>query len=216
MIASLGSWSVPVPCIVPLPIVSESSCGRGRCTATVGGRACHITPTGHADHGDVALDVCAFAYAARALGVVLFGACGIHNILATYSRTSDPAWASRGGPSAAVSWLRLCLIIDRWWAIQRSPGVIGLILDGGRPARVPDGVIDELRGREQDGLIRLPEPPKPRSLRRGDRMRITQGPFAGKLAIYQGMSGAARIAVLLALFGGCVTLTLPKDAVVAL
>ena len=109
------------------------------------------------------------------------------------------------------------LVVEQWWSIQRSPGVANLLLNGGRPARVPDGVIDELRRRERsDGLIRLPEPPKPRGLRRGDQVRITQGPFTDKIAVYSGMSGAQRVAVLLALFGGRVTLTLPKDAVAAL
>ena len=110
------------------------------------------------------------------------------------------------------------LIVDHWWSAMRTPGVIRLIMNGSTtPARVPDGVIDDLRRRERpDGLIRLPEPPKPRSLRRGDQVRITQGPFTDKIAVYSGMSGAQRIAVLLALFGGRVTLTLPKDAVTAL
>ena len=107
-----------------------------------------------------------------------------------------------------------CLIIDRWWSIQRSPGVIGLILDGGRPARVPDGVIDELRRRERpDGLIRLPEP---RGLQRGDRVLIRDGPFTNLVAVYAGMSGHQRVAVLLSLFGGEKRVTLPKDDIVAL
>ena len=83
---------------------------------------------------------------------------------------------------------------------MRAPGVIRLIMDGSRPARVPDGVVDELRRREQaDGLIRLP---KPRGLQRGDRVLIREGPFADRIAVYAGMSGAQRVAVLLALLGG--------------
>ena len=103
------------------------------------------------------------------------------------------------------------LIVDHWWAIMRSPGVIGLILDGSLPARVPDGVIDELRRREQaDGYIRLP---KPRGLQRGDRVLIREGPFANLIAVYAGiMSGAP---VLLALFGGEKRITMSKDAIVA-
>ena len=82
-------------------------------------------------------------------------------------------------------------------------------MDGSRPARVPDSVIDELRRREQaDGLIRLP---KPRGLQRGDRVLIRDGPFANLVAVYAGMSGAQRVAVLLALFGGEKRVTLSKD-----
>ena len=91
---------------------------------------------------------------------------------------------------------------------MRRPALIRLILDGGRPARVPDGVIDELRRREQaDGLIRLP---KPRGLQRGDQVLIREGPFANLVAVYAGMSGAQRVAVLLALFGGEKRVTLSE------
>jgi len=31
--------------------------------------------------------------------------------------------------------------------------VISLIMDGEKPAREPDAVIDELKGRERDGII---------------------------------------------------------------
>ena len=109
------------------------------------------------------------------------------------------------------------LVVDHFWSAMRAPGVVRLIMDGARPARVPDGVVDDLRRREQtDGLIRLPKPPKPRGLQRGDRVLIREGPFADRVAVYAGMSGSQRVAVLLALFGGRVTLTLPKDAVAAL
>ena len=106
------------------------------------------------------------------------------------------------------------LVIDHFWSAMRAPGVIRLIMDGSRPARVPDGVVDELRRRERpDGLIRLP---RPRGLQRGDQVRITQGPFADRLAIYQGMSGAARVAVLLSLFGDQKRVTMSKDNIATL
>ena len=41
-----------------------------------------------------------------------------------------------------------------------APGVIGLIMDGERPARVPNNVIDELKGREHNGIIALPKKPQ--------------------------------------------------------
>src|SRR5215467_12274097 len=64
----------------------------------------------------------------------------------------------------------------QWHAARWSIGVIGLIMDGIRPARVPDTVIAEIRGREVGGLIEL-APPAP--LRRGARVRILRGPFVG-------------------------------------
>lgn len=106
-------------------------------------------------------------------------------------------------------------IVDHWWSAMRTPGVIRLIMNGSTsPARVPDGIIDELRRREQaDGLIRLPEP---RGLQRGDKVLIRDGPFTNLVAVYAGMSGHQRVAVLLALFGGEKRVTLPKDDIIAL
>jgi transcriptional antiterminator RfaH len=46
----------------------------------------------------------------------------------------------------------LVLIELQWRAARWSPGVLRLVLDGDRPARVPDEVIAELRGRERNGL----------------------------------------------------------------
>jgi transcriptional antiterminator RfaH len=68
----------------------------------------------------------------------------------------------------------------------------------GEPARVPDSVISDLRARERNGLIVLSKKPE---LRRGDRVRITRGPMAERLAIYDGMKSRDRVEVLLAMLG---------------
>jgi len=70
-------------------------------------------------------------------------------------------------------------------------------MDGATPAKVPGAVIAEIRSREREGAIGLP--PK---LRPGDRVRVLCGPFRDQLAIYAGMSGRDRVAVLLRLLGG--------------
>lgn len=41
----------------------------------------------------------------------------------------------------------------QWYAIKTCPGVGALVMNGERPARVPDHVVEELRGREKDGVI---------------------------------------------------------------
>jgi transcriptional antiterminator RfaH len=64
------------------------------------------------------------------------------------------------------------LIQLQWHAARWAPGTLGLIMDGDRPARVPDNVIAELRTRERDGAVELPRRPRP-----GDRVRILRGPF---------------------------------------
>jgi transcriptional antiterminator RfaH len=69
----------------------------------------------------------------------------------------------------------------QWRAAQWSPGVARIVMTGGTPVAVPDGVIAALKAREANGLIELPAPPK---FHRGDRVRILHGPFAGLTGLY--------------------------------
>jgi transcriptional antiterminator RfaH len=80
------------------------------------------------------------------------------------------------------------------------------VMDGIVPARVPDAVVEEIRGRERGGVIELPR----RLLKPGDRVRLLTGPFQGHLAIYAGMSGSERVAVLLQILGGQQRVTLAR------
>ena len=98
----------------------------------------------------------------------------------------------------------------QWYAARWSIGVIGLIMDGIKSARVADQIIDDLRKRERNGLIELPKRP---GLKPGDLVRILQGPFAGQLGLYAGMQAHERVLVLLALLGGQQRVELAKDDV---
>ena len=77
-------------------------------------------------------------------------------------------------------------------------GVIRLLMDGDRPARVADTIIDDIRAREVGGIVRLPKPPPFRS---GDRVRVLRGPFEGHFGLYDGMAPHERVYVLLSLLG---------------
>jgi transcriptional antiterminator RfaH len=90
------------------------------------------------------------------------------------------------------------VIESQWHAARWSIGVINLVMNGMAPAKVPDSVIAELRGRERNGLIELTPPS---SLRRGARVRILAGPFRDHLAIFSDMKPRQRIEVLLQLLG---------------
>jgi transcriptional antiterminator RfaH len=98
------------------------------------------------------------------------------------------------------------LVRLQWHRARWCPGVVRLIMDGIQPAKVPDAVIDEIRGRERKGAIELPR----RLLKPGDRVRLLAGPFQGHLAIYAGMSGLERVAVLLQILGGQQRVTLGR------
>ena len=95
----------------------------------------------------------------------------------------------------------------QWHAARWSVGIIGLIMDGIRPARVADAVIAEIRGREVGELIEL-APPSP--LRPGARVRILRGVFRDHLAVYADMKPRERVEILLQLLGGEQRVTLAK------
>jgi transcriptional antiterminator RfaH len=97
------------------------------------------------------------------------------------------------------------LVRLQWTAVCACPGVLRLVMAGAQPARLPDGVIEEIKRRERDGLINLPK----RTLVPGDRVHITDGPFRGHLAIFADMSGSERVAVLLHVLGSLQRVTLP-------
>ena len=90
----------------------------------------------------------------------------------------------------------------QWYTARWSVGVIGLVMDGLRPARIPDGVVAEIRSRERNGFIVLPKPPKPRAtIEHGGSVRIARGPLSGMRGFNQGMRGSDRVEVLLELLG---------------
>jgi transcriptional antiterminator RfaH len=104
------------------------------------------------------------------------------------------------------------LIELQWHAARWSPGVLRLVLDSDRPARVPDRVIADLRGRECNGFVVLPPPPE---FRCGDRVLVKHGPFTDHLALYEGQAPHARVEVLLTLFGARRRIELPKGDIAA-
>jgi transcriptional antiterminator RfaH len=101
-------------------------------------------------------------------------------------------------------------IVLQWHAARWAPGVVRLVMEGERPAHVPDRIIAELRQRERNGIIELQSPPR---FKIGDQVRVTSGVFTGQFAIYAGMAPHARVTVLLKLLGAPRCLTLKRDAV---
>ena len=56
----------------------------------------------------------------------------------------------------------------QWHAAHHCPGVVRLVMDGSQPARVPEAVINAIKERELNGVVRLPPPP---ALRQGPGAR---------------------------------------------
>jgi transcription antitermination factor NusG len=90
----------------------------------------------------------------------------------------------------------------QWHAARWCPSIVGLCMDGVRPAHVPDAIIAEIRGRERGGYVVLPRPPKPLPpFQPGAQVRVARGLLSGCLGIYNGMRGSERVEVLLAVLG---------------
>jgi transcriptional antiterminator RfaH len=100
----------------------------------------------------------------------------------------------------------------QWHAARWCPGVARLVMDGLQPAKVPDAVIEEIRERERNGAVELPQ----RRLQYGDRVKILAGPFRGHLAMYACMSASERVTVLLQILGGQQRATLAQRDVEAI
>ena len=94
-----------------------------------------------------------------------------------------------------------------WYTARWSIGVMGVIMDGTKPARVPDAVIAEIKGRERNGAVVLPERER---FAVGDQVRVLTGPLSGHLAIFADMKPRQRVEILLQLLGGEQRVTLAK------
>jgi transcriptional antiterminator RfaH len=109
-------------------------------------------------------------------------------------------------------------IVDRWRVVERTLGVLKLVKFGDAPARCPDVEIEALLERaDKDGVIRLP--PRPvaaprRVFARGDKVKISDGPFRGLAAIHSGMSAHEREVVLINLLGRQTAVAVPAGSVV--
>jgi transcriptional antiterminator RfaH len=127
-------------------------------------------------------------------------------------RTEPPSRARESStwlfPGYAFVWIEL-----QWHAARWAPGVLRLVSSGDAgPAKVPLSVINGLKARERNGYVVLP---KTSGLKRGDKVRITQGPFNQHLAIYEGMRSELRVEVLLTFLGAQQRITLPRKDIQA-
>jgi transcriptional antiterminator RfaH len=98
-------------------------------------------------------------------------------------------------------------VTRQWHAANTAPGVVRLVRHGLTPAVVQDEVVESIRVRERDGLVRLPE----RHLVPGAPVRILAGPFANHLAIFADMNGSERVGLLLNLLGAERRIAVPRD-----
>lgn len=90
-------------------------------------------------------------------------------------------------------------IVDHWWTIRWTVGILRLLMSDDQPATIGDKTIAAIQKREgENGLVRLPKAP---GLQRGQSVRIMRGSFADRVGVFDGMAGQDRARVLLELLG---------------
>src|SRR5262245_35390350 len=106
-------------------------------------------------------------------------------------------------------------VVAQWYSIRWATGVVRLLMDGEKPARLDDTIVTAIRRREVGGYVKLPPPPPKNSpIKIGENVRILSGSFTGHIGLYQGQSAHEREQVLLDLLGRKVQVTLaPTDRV---
>jgi transcriptional antiterminator RfaH len=90
-------------------------------------------------------------------------------------------------------------IVDRWRAVDRTIGVLGLVKCGDAPAKCPDADIVALQSRiDARGLVSLPRPPKRarRPIPIGAEVRVR-----GFVGLYAGQSARHRERILIDFLG---------------
>ena len=105
----------------------------------------------------------------------------------------------------------LDLTMHRWRSVNGTMGVTGLVMQGDLPHSVPHGVVEALLGMtDARGLLQFGL-----NLQLGDRVRVTAGPFAEKLATCERLDDGGRVRVLLDIMGGQIPVQIKRDYLVA-
>ncbi len=99
---------------------------------------------------------------------------------------------------------------QRWQAIKSTVGIRHLICNDSAPLKVPEGIVEELREREDPaGLIGLA---RQSPFSRGDRVQITDGALIDQIGIFECTSDQERAVILLSILGRELRVGLPQGA----
>lgn len=85
-----------------------------------------------------------------------------------------------------------------WRSINSTYGILNLVSFGEMPARVPSGLIDDLRAQWGSAVPAGKDP----GFAPGDQVRVTKGPFAEMVAEIAALAPDQRVWILLDVMGG--------------
>ncbi len=102
-------------------------------------------------------------------------------------------------------------VVTQWRALLGTVGVLGVIHDSNGPLPLPEGIIEQLRSDEVDGVY---EPTTSERFTPGQPVRLTgdAGVYSDRIVVYEGMKGDERCSVLLQLLRKQVRLVVPESA----
>ena len=104
--------------------------------------------------------------------------------------------------------IRLDISRDQWRSVNGTRGVVRLLMQGGTPQPVPDGIVEGLQARmREDGTIDFRS-----ALKMGGTVRIVDGPFAEFVGTLEHLDAGGRVRVLLTLLGRSVSVALRSEA----
>jgi len=107
--------------------------------------------------------------------------------------------------------IRLDDLHENWSPIRSTFGVAGLVRWGEQVPTVPTSVIARLwEGLDAEGCVDLTAAS---DYQRNERVRITEGAFAGYEALYQARTGEERVVVLLNIMQQAQKITLPATSI---
>jgi transcriptional antiterminator RfaH len=97
---------------------------------------------------------------------------------------------------------------DRWLSIRSTYGVSTLFMAGGRPAAVPQGVVESLAAcADERQVTRLDL-----DLREGDAVKFVSGPFADLPGTLERLDDNGRVRVLLDIMGKATRVTVERSS----
>lgn len=106
--------------------------------------------------------------------------------------------------------IRLDNVHENWAPIRSTRGVAGLVRWGSQVPVVPEPVVETLRARiGEDGCV----VPLDAEYRKGERLRIEEGPLAGLEGVFHARSGEDRVILLLEIMRRAQRMVLPEAAV---
>ena len=105
----------------------------------------------------------------------------------------------------------LDLCVDRWRAVHSTFGVSDLVFGGETPLAVPEGIVEEIRSREdENGFVTLR---LPAGVRPGSKIRLIDGIFAETMGLVERVNDQYRVSILLQLLGREVRVFVPAASI---